>query len=523
MTYYRKYRPQTVSEIDLVSVRQSFSRILTSGTFAHAYLFAGPKGTGKTSSARILAKVLNCEKNRKQKTEKSEQGILREPCNECASCKAIMNGSSLAVMEMDAASNRGIDDIRVLRERVALTPGTAAYAVYVIDEVHMLTNEAFNALLKTLEEPPAHAIFILCTTETHKIPDTILSRCTLVPFTKASVAEVVGSLKKAVAGEQIKIDMDALELLASRMDGSFRDGMKYLEQLAQAGNQITQKEVDEVLGFSGIYDMTGLVSMLIKRDVPGALAELAVKMTSGADMPLLGKRLVEAIREMLLKEVSQVKRNESSVAELIHLAEKANDAVVRMKQAVIPSLPLEMLIVEWGMSKTAITPQKPQEPQTVPIPVATIKQEPKPQPVKAPVTEKPVNEVRPEKIEVIEGKMISVEEIQTKWQAIMKGVRPHNHSLEALLRAARPLDCRGNTVTIEVFYTFHKEQLEQDRHLAILEKVFFEVMKTPVKMAFVLGSKVKRAAAASGVDVANVTGHIEDENVAEAVEEIFGK
>jgi len=202
VSFYLKYRPQRVGELDLVSVRESLGRILKSGRFAHAYLFAGPKGTGKTSSARILAKVLNCvdnngkpknQKTNKLKNKKETTQELREPCGKCGSCKAIVGGSSMAVMEMDAASNRGIDDIRELRERVALAPAGGKYAVYVIDEVHMLTTEAFNALLKTLEEPPAHAVFVLCTTEVHKLPGTVVSRCTQVKFTKASRGEVVAS------------------------------------------------------------------------------------------------------------------------------------------------------------------------------------------------------------------------------------------------------------------------------------------------------------------------------------------
>ncbi|MBI2010012.1 MAG: DNA polymerase III subunit gamma/tau [Candidatus Chisholmbacteria bacterium] len=209
---YLQYRPQRVKDLDLKTVREFFERILLSGKVNHAYLFTGPKGGGKTSAARILAKIVNCTKNEAVMLGKRKK--FEEPCNKCVACKSIASGSMVDLIEIDAASNRGIDDIRDLREKIRLAPVAAARKVYIIDEVHMLTLEAFNALLKTLEEPPLHAVFILATTEAHKVPETIVSRCVRVVFPKASREEIRRSLDRVVKGEKLKVASDALDMLS---------------------------------------------------------------------------------------------------------------------------------------------------------------------------------------------------------------------------------------------------------------------------------------------------------------------
>ena len=211
MTLYLKYRPQTIEELDLSSVRESLTTIIKSGKIPHALLFSGPKGTGKTSAARILAKVINCE-----------SPANFEPCNKCAQCVAITKGSSLDVIEMDAASNRGIDDIRSLREAVKLSPVSARTKIYIVDEAHMLTTEAANAFLKTLEEPPSHVVFILATTNPEKLIPTVRSRLTSVVFPRAKPAEIKRQLRRVVDGEKWQVEEDALDIIATASEGSFR-------------------------------------------------------------------------------------------------------------------------------------------------------------------------------------------------------------------------------------------------------------------------------------------------------------
>jgi DNA polymerase-3 subunit gamma/tau len=505
MSYYTKYRPQTIAELDLVLVRESLSQILSSGRFSHAYLFSGPKGTGKTSSARILAKVLNCDRN------KDGNGKLKEPCNECNSCKRITSGMSMAVMEMDAASNRGIDDIRTLKERIGLTPVEGLYAVYIIDEVHMLTTEAFNALLKTLEEPPEHAIFILCTTDPQKIPDTVISRCTRVVFQKASSEEIVLSLAKAIKGEKLEIEAGVLEEISGKVDGSFRDGMKTLEQLAQQGKMITVSMVDEILGVGGDYDVKYLIDMLLQKDACGALKEVSDKQALGIDVGVYSRRLVESLREIMLKSVKN-----GDIDTSIQLANTFSLAAVAVKQAVLPWLPLEIAVAEWCLDTNKVGGNdKSQIPNVKQI--TNIKE----QIFKPEVTE--VKKTEP-KIEVREPVRIgsyvgSLDDVKGKWHEVLAVIRATNYSMEALLKSARLAEYEDGWLTIEAFYKFHKEQLEQDRYRKKLEEAVSTVLGGSVYLKFRLGEQIKIS---RDKRVDNVSGSVEDEALVKAAEEIFG-
>ncbi|MDH7571083.1 MAG: DNA polymerase III subunit gamma/tau, partial [Armatimonadota bacterium] len=239
VSLYRKYRPQRFGDlVGQEQITRILQNALESGRVAHAYLFCGPRGTGKTTTARLLAKALNCEK-----------GPTRDPCNVCVPCQRIAAGSALDVIEIDAASNRGIDDIRELRDKVKYTPAEARYKVYVIDECHMLTTEAFNALLKTLEEPPPHVLFVLATTDPQKVPATILSRCQRLDFRRGAVNDLVARLAVVAKGEGLQVDEEALLLIARAGDGSWRDAISVLEQVVAFGNgRITAEAVRSILG-----------------------------------------------------------------------------------------------------------------------------------------------------------------------------------------------------------------------------------------------------------------------------------
>lgn len=539
MSYYLKYRPQTVSELDLTRVREELTRVLKSGEVAHAYLFSGPKGTGKTSSARILAKVLNCEKNRKTvmawRQDEEKRRPLKEPCNECEQCAAITRGSSLAVVEMDAASNRGIDDIRQLRERVGLAPAQGAATVYVIDEVHMLTNEAFNALLKTLEEPPEHAVFVLCTTEPHKLPGTVISRCTRVHFHKASIEEVMRSLSKAVEGEKLKIDNKALNSITERVDGSFRDGMKVLEQLAQKEGKITTDDVDDLTGFSDEYNADVLIGHLLAGEMKSALNDLQEKSEVGVDVSVLAIRIVERLREMLLDEVMKSTSDTNQVARLTRLAHTMAEAARNIKGAVIPLMPLEVAVVEWCMdansklkvqnSMLQLKGQKAEHQDGSNRNMKTVSAGTQPNSNKrvkkeeSSVTQKSVKKTKKVTSSVDVDEM-ELGVVKQAWPELLEAVKPHNHSLEALLKAAEPQEWDDGWLTLRVYYNFHKEQLEQDRYRKILETVFGDYFGSKLKLQFSLGNK--STVSAKDAEVENVTGKV-DEKVAKAADEIFGE
>src|SRR3989304_4686620 len=261
VTLYLKYRPQKISELDLTDVRELLNKIVSSGDIPHAFLFEGPRGSGKTSAARIMAKVLNCENLTKS----------HEPCNKCEQCASITKGTNIDVIELDAASHRGIDDVRLIRDSVKLAPARAKKKVYIIDEAHMLTTEASNALLKTLEEPPEHVMFILATTNPEKLIATIRSRCTHVVFKKAKLNEIVRSLERVAKDEKIKVETEGLELIAKHSDGSFRDAVKLLETLQLELKILELKEVEDYLFNKKAFDVEDFLSYLSRRDVKKAL------------------------------------------------------------------------------------------------------------------------------------------------------------------------------------------------------------------------------------------------------------
>ncbi len=295
---YRRYRPQTVSELlGQEAITETIKNAAATDRLAHAYLFYGQRGCGKTSMARIVAKLANCEK-RLTDPEFKKSG---EPCNECRICKEINEGRALDVIEIDAASNRGIDEIRALKEGIRLSPTSYKYKVFIIDEVHQLTKEAFNALLKTLEEPPAHAIFILATTEYEKIPATILSRVQRFGFKKASVKKIVEKLSMIAKDSKINIKEDALTLIASAADGSFRDAESLFDQVtSMEDKEITLTEVESILGKTGEKRIIEFTDKLIRNDLKGAIEFLHSADESGYNLIQLTKDTIHWLRRALV-------------------------------------------------------------------------------------------------------------------------------------------------------------------------------------------------------------------------------
>lgn len=330
MNLYLKYRPKTIDELDLSGVRKILSDIVKANKVAHAYLLTGPRGSGKTSTARVLARMVNCERNGEK---------LGEPCNKCSACQSILNSNAVDVIEIDAASNRGIDDIRELKEKIRLAPAILPKKVYIIDEVHMLTSEAFNALLKTLEEPPSHSFFILCTTEAHKIPETIVSRCSAIQFTKATPSEMLRSFKRVIEGERATADEGALEYLSKAVDGSFRDGVKIIDQVISHSGSVMLSDVEQVVSGSRGYKVESLVESLSSKQVSESLKLLDEAIRNGIDLNYLLVSVMRGLRDKLL--IGEV---EVEVAKLIF---ELDEVARRLATSLDGELLIQVAIVEW--------------------------------------------------------------------------------------------------------------------------------------------------------------------------------
>src|SRR5947209_3812308 len=288
---YRKWRSQTFG--DLVGqepVIRTLKNALSSGKLAHAYLFTGPRGTGKTSTARLLAKTINCERP-----------VNGEPCNECQQCREITAGNSFNVIEIDAASNRGIDSIRDLRDKVKMPPSTGKYKVYVLDEAHMLTPEAFNALLKTLEEPPPYAIFVLATTDVHKMLPTVLSRCQRFDFKRITTRQIVERLEYVAAQEHVHVERPAAELIARAAAGGMRDALSLLDQaIAYAGDEISLAQVQAMLGVADPRAIQKLITHVAQLDSPAVLHLIHELAEAGADLRQLNTQISDYWRAIML-------------------------------------------------------------------------------------------------------------------------------------------------------------------------------------------------------------------------------
>ncbi|MFC2001753.1 DNA polymerase III subunit gamma/tau, partial [Chloroflexota bacterium] len=325
--FYRKWRPQFLAEIvGQEQVTQTLLNALSSNRVSHAYLFCGPRGTGKTSTGRILAKAVNCI---------TSEG-KGEPCNTCPMCQAITGGRALDVIEIDAASNTGVDNIRDLREKTNYAPNEAQYKVYIIDEVHMLSTSASNALLKTLEEPPPHIIFILATTEAHKILPTILSRCQRFDFRRISQVDMVSKLSQICSTEGIHIETEALRLIAKASTGSLRDAENLLQQLTTYyGSEIELQQAQNILGITGDWRAKELVKHIIDNNVAAGVATINSVNNDGMDLRQFNRELVEYLRMLLLIKTGSsetIDLTAEDINELRDLAAKAS--LPRILQAV---------------------------------------------------------------------------------------------------------------------------------------------------------------------------------------------
>jgi DNA polymerase-3 subunit gamma/tau len=501
--FYRKWRPQTLAEVvGQEHVTQTLLHALETGRVAHAYLFSGPRGTGKTSTGRILAKALNCQN--------SGRG---EPCNQCQMCQAISQGRALDLIEIDAASNRSIDDIRELRERIGFAPANARYKVYIIDEVHMLTEPASNALLKTLEEPPPHAIFILATTEPHKLLPTILSRCQRFDFHRLSQNAIVSKLTYICQKEAIAIEPAALKLIARRVSGSLRDAENLLEQLvAYYGQQIETYQVKELLGITADSRIRGFAQQILEKDISAGLNLLNSVVADGIDLKQFTRELVEYLREMLFIKSGAEKATDLAPEELAELKElsqkfplaeilKATQLLsqVDFRSDEFTPLPLELALLEMALPEKEPPLQNyPAEEQFVPS-----QSEPQSQP-SAPLTDSLKNRqifqgeeaFQPSQAEVAET-LTGIEYIQSHWSEFVDTLRGVGSSgnLDAFLRhACEPVAIEDDTLVLAFYYAFHKEKIENPKYRRMVEKKLAEKFGLPNKVRCILTPKAKQQA-----------------------------
>ncbi|MBI2022151.1 DNA polymerase III subunit gamma/tau [Candidatus Daviesbacteria bacterium] len=519
MVYYRKYRPQTINElIGQDQVKQTLLNAYKSNKLSHAYLFFGPKGTGKTSAARILAKIVNCQNI----TEKDET----IPCNKCLSCKSIADGSNLDLIEIDAASNRGIDDIRALRETIGLSPNSSNKKVYIIDEVHMLTQEAFNALLKTLEEPPEHVLFILATTELAKLPQTIISRTTKLNFQAASTENLLDALKKVLDQEKLKADDDALLMIAKKSDGSFRDSLKLLEQLAAKEEKISLKMVEECIGTNSLDKVIKLLETISKGENRKALASLEKDLKEGVNVREYTLTIMDTLRVLLLIKYNleedakedigsnnypslSVLSGQFTSEQLIKLIDLFQYSLEKLKFASIQSLPLEIAVIEGSSLKMdmtqAVFPEiKQKQTEEQPLSKEEIPQ----------LKSDSVNDaVVPEATKEVTSEDMSL--LQDRWNYILETIKPYNYSLEALLKQVKIASLEDNQLLLEVPYSFHQRILEAPKSRNLLESILSDVLGKEVRVRTVLGTRPVRVEELANVEVAA------DDDIIKIAAEIF--
>jgi len=525
VSFYRKWRPTTFEEIiGQARVTRTLQNAIRTNRVVHAYLFAGHRGTGKTTTARILAKALNCV-----------TGPTPTPCNQCPNCLAIGSGYSIDVIEIDAASNRGIEEIRELRERIRLAPTEGRYKVYIIDEAHMLTSEAANALLKTLEEPPAHAILVLVTTEPHRLPPTILSRCQRFDFRRASRQELVGRLQHIAEAEGVVIDEAALGVITASADGSIRDADSILDQLASfADGPITREHVTAVLGLLAEETALQFAEAVLARDVPAALALVSRVVEEGKDLRHVLRTLLGHFRDLLMVKTSDrpehlLDATMTRVEALRTQAANASPEVLLRALTILsaadgevrfnpqPRLVLEIALIrlcrpdmdptleglrarvhalETRMSTTtdsgaepASTPSRPATPrrpdpgrskasaETAPTADAP-SQGPPAAPPQAPAA--PV--VEPEPAVPISG--VAIEDVRRQWARILDEVKRTKMFCHALLIEGVPLQVDGATLLIGLRsgYNFHIERLQQPENRAVVEGALERVLHHPLRL-----------------------------------------
>ncbi|GAB4264741.1 MAG: DNA polymerase III subunit gamma/tau [Candidatus Promineifilaceae bacterium] len=482
---YRKWRPARFEEvIGQEHVTRTLQNSVASDRVGHAYLFCGPRGTGKTTSARLLAKAVNC----------LHEDPAERPCNECSVCLAINDGRFLDLIEIDAASNTGVDDIRDLRDKINFAPNEGRFKVYIIDEVHMLSTAAFNALLKTLEEPPPHAKFVLATTEEHKVPATIKSRCQQFNFRLLVQSEIVDRLAWIAEKEGLAIEPEALQLIARQGAGSIRDAESLLDQLVTAPNDtITLARAQMVLGTASDTAVANLVDKLLDANGADGLAIIQDALASGTDPRQFCRQMVAYLRDLLLMQAAGpglvVDGTAEQVEKMREQASRARrqlliDAVKRFNEAAVspgtswqPQLPLELAFIELlptdplpafapaavpvpqpaTPAQTAVSQSKKQKPKPAPQPEPEPEQE-QLSPSEPDVADMPRTTPPPKAETAVTA--VTLTAVQSRWRELVAIVGQENKNLPPLLAMGKPLATEGSTLILGFDYPIFKEKFD---------------------------------------------------------------
>lgn len=460
----RKWRPQTFTEVvGQAHITRTLMNVIQKKRIAHAYLLVGPRGVGKTSLARILAKALNCEK-----------GPTVEPCQKCPSCRDITEGRSLDVLEIDGASNRGIDEIRELRENIKFSPAQGQFRIYIIDEVHMLTTEAFNALLKTLEEPPLHVKFIFATTAPNRLPPTILSRCQRFNFRLISVKELVGQLTKIAKEEKIKASGEALFQIARHADGSMRDAESILDQLVSFGDkEIKEEDVLSLLGRTAKDIFFKFMEELLNKRLPAALGYFNQIMDQGQAPSELLTDILEHLRTLLFLKMG--KEGEA-------LLDMVNEDLAVLKKQALAIEEKEIISLINILSSTQQEMRWASSPRLL-MEIALAKAVhrgslaalPAGEPAPASPAEKPA-------AAALQSNGLTIEDIRTRWSQVIDRVKKEKITVGACLIEGEPVKFHSPVLSIcfEKEFNFHRETVEKTENKKIVEKVLNDIFKEPL-------------------------------------------
>ncbi len=472
-TIYRKYRPQFFAEVvGQDHVIKTLQNEIIQSKLAHAYLFCGMRGVGKTTVARLLAKAINCSK----RTDKQS-----EPCDQCESCLAITSGRSLDLIEIDAASNRRIDDVREIREHIPYGPSQARFKVVIIDEVHMLTTEAFNALLKTLEEPPAHVVFILCTTEVNKLPETIISRCQRFDFGRISSSVLLARLAAITKSEKVKVQEDVLKRVVELAGGSSRDAESYLGKILSLGkDKISTNDVELILPKSDLAVSLSFINYLIKGQASEAVEHLNNFLAQGGDLSYFYHQVLDLMRKMLLVKLGGRLASEAS----LDLSTEHSARLTELS-GLVTNMKLYNMLMRWlkieNSWRSADIWQLPLELAAVEI--ATNGQEIS---VNQEINNHPAKITPVEAVSNYEGDNTSVLEfsqIISHWPEVVADLREYNHSLSFILSVAKPIKLEGKTLTIGFSYDLHLERVKEPKVIAVIEQSLAKIFGHKIKVS----------------------------------------